>query len=133
MIIYEWVLFNVKWAIFQLYYGKNILQLHFNEMLCFYSTTLLKKNNPVVDTLSWSRAYSLCSYSLMLCAYWRSSTYQFHSIFVTRPVLEPTICHTRGEDTTYVHYLIVNLVLHSWLLQIALRKVWRYQRSNLKE
>ena len=52
-----------------------------------------------------SEPTSLCSYSLMLCAQWRSCKYQFYNLWfdgiLTRPWLEPTINHIQGEHVNH--------------------------------
>ena len=76
------------------YHGEN--KFIFNEMMmrsALYETNtimcvlivLAQWNSPRIEmslhseTLSWSRSNQACSFSLMMCASWRSNTCQFHS------------------------------------------------------
>ena len=53
--------------------------------------------SPHSDSLSWSEQTSRCSFSLMLCAYWRNYKYQFDSLWFDPIGVEPAIFHTRGD------------------------------------
>ena len=86
----EWLLFNANSAF--LYHGEN--KLIFNEMmilLCtrpthlgFYNVNSLKQQpvcRPIQTHYLNSEQTSLCSFSLMLHAWWRSNKYQFYSLW----------------------------------------------------
>jgi hypothetical protein len=109
----EWLLFISKWAIFKLYH------ITFNEMRYFQSQTICSlkiqsadRHVAPLDTLSWFQPTSLCSFSLMPRAQRRRNQYQFYSVGLTRPGLEPTIYRTRGEHVN--HYTIDAVCAFIW-------------------
>jgi hypothetical protein len=69
----EWLLLNTNSAIFQLYHGEN--KLIFNETLRWIDMS------PTPTHYSDSEPTRLCSFSLMMCALWRSHKYQFYSLW----------------------------------------------------
>jgi hypothetical protein len=70
----EWLLFDTKCTIFQLFFGENKLHFDLDQHISWISIVLAHWNNsPKVDILLHSGA-SRCSYYLMLCN-WRSSVY----------------------------------------------------------
>ena len=84
VIVNEWLLLNAKWAIFQIYDGKN--KLHFDEMMMmmmmstlyeacrfFYSVSSLKQVSRwtlVLYLNTLSRFWDSEPTSLILCNYW---------------------------------------------------------------
>ena len=96
-------------AIFQPYHGKN--KLIFNVMMmrsALYQTNMLSQCQLTETTVCGQTCHlnlthyhdfktSLCSFSLMLHAQWRSNKYQFYSLWFDPIGLEPMIYHTRGE------------------------------------
>ena len=58
--------------------------------------------SPHLDTLFWFRANQTCSFSLLINAFLgRSNKYHFIVFGLTRPGLEHTISHTRGDHTNH--------------------------------
>ena len=72
-IVSERLLFSAKWAIFQPYHGKNKLIWWEDDGVHF-----VLNQHAELDLYSKT---SLCSFSLMLRAYQRSSKYQFYSFW----------------------------------------------------
>jgi hypothetical protein len=129
----EWVLFNANSAIFQLYHGEN--KLIFNEMMMrsavYWNNTLswivlvlVDWNNfPRVDmslhsdTLYWFRANQSLLFLLIDACLAKKQQ--------TRPVLEPTIYHTRSEHANHyatdvvlviIIYICFIFIIHYWYL-----------------
>jgi hypothetical protein len=88
----EWLLFNDKWTIFQLYYGKNKLHSIRRCSLCTKPTCLIFYNATSLKQLSAGRhvvplghfilipRQPVCSCSLILCAKRRNSKCQFYTL-----------------------------------------------------
>ena len=79
-----------------------------NAQLDFYTASSMKQQSvqSCCTTLTYypdSEPTSLCSFSLMLCAQWRSNKYQFYSLWFDLIGLELTIYRTRGEHAN--HYV----------------------------
>jgi hypothetical protein len=128
-IVSEWLLFNVKWAIFQLYHGENKLAKSWREQVTFYEMIIMLSlyqtnklswifivlahcnNSPRLDrslrsdTLFRFRANKCTlSHECFLLQAVKQHNPNFTVFCLTRPGLEPTINRTRGEHAS--HYTI---------------------------
>jgi hypothetical protein len=112
----EWLLlFNAKWAIFQLYYGEQVTSDEMMMMYTLYYTNMLSRilllaqwNKSVgrqvapLKTLFWFWANK----SLLLFLSGEATNTSVIVCCLTRPSLEPTIYCTRGENANnfYFHF-----------------------------
>jgi hypothetical protein len=111
------------WAGFELILGRQWCPLctRLTHLVGFSASSLKQQSagrhvTPLLTHYSDSEPTSLCSYSLLLCAYQKNSKYQFYMLLfgLTWPGLEPMMYCTRGEyainynnDVVYLIYDIL--------------------------
>ena len=118
----EWLLLSAKWAILQLYHGVNKLHddvrfvLDQHAELDFYSASSLKQQSAgrhigppghIIILIPSQPFFALSPWCCVLSG--EATNINFIVNGLTRPGLEPTVYHTRGEHTdhytTHVVYM----------------------------
>jgi len=83
----EWLLFNAKWVIYQLYHGRTSRIWWAHAKLDFYTSSSLIQQSAKSTCRStrtyypYSESTSLCSYSVKLGAYLRSNIYRLYILW----------------------------------------------------
>ena len=101
-IVSEWLMFNAKWVIVQIYHCQN--KFHFDVLMVMSALYYTNSLSWIFTVLAhWNSS-----------AKWRSSKLQF-SLCLNRQRHEPMIYHIRGEHAYY--YTIDAVIFYIWSLQ----------------